>query len=384
MRITLLWLKLDYLQDNQKMKLANKLLSSWWQLLIILFLLSCGDKTAEMEEDIDPDPIEEEEPEPNLYFVNPVWSRGADPWVVLENGKYYFTYTAGSSLSLYEVKRISDYFEGDNFVLHSRWRPPSGTAYSSNLWAPELHKINNKWYAYIAADNGENRNHRMYVLEYSGSQLSRGGDWMLKGKMTDPTDNWAIDGTILEHEGQLYTIWSGWSSPENTATQNLYIARMSNPWTIDGERVLISRPDYAWEKHGNPINEGPAIITNKDGEVFLTYSGSGFWTDDYCLGLLKLKPGGNPMVKADWIKYDQPILTRNDEGGVFGPGHNGFFKSPDGTEDWVIYHARNLPGGGDTNYRNVRIQKVNWNEAASPTFERAVSIGEKIKRPSGE
>lgn len=368
------------------MKITNKLLSSWWQVLIILFLLSCGDKPAEVEEDIDPDPIEEEEPEPepDPYFVNPVWNRGADPWVVFENGKYYFTYTAGNSLTVYEVNRISDYFEGDNFVLHSRWRPPSGTAYSSNLWAPELHKVNNKWYAYIAADNGENRNHRMYVLEYTASQLSRGGDWLLKGKLTDPTDNWAIDGTILEHEGQLYTIWSGWSSPTSTATQNLYIARMSDPWTIDGERVLISRPDYAWEKHGNPINEGPAIIKNKDGEVFLTYSGSGFWTDDYCVGLMKLKPGGDPMVKEDWVKYDQPILTRNDEGGVFGPGHNGFFKSPDGTEDWVIYHARNLPGGGDTNYRNVRIQKVIWDNEGKPSFGKAVAIGEEIRRPSGE
>ena len=358
-------------------------------MLIIFSLLSCGSEGKVNEGDINPPPIEEEEDdpeeeEPDPYFVNPVWSRGADPWVSQENGKYYFTYTAGGSLSVYEIERISDYFEGDNFKLHSSWRPPSGTAYSHNLWAPELHKINNRWYAYIAADDGNNRNHRMYVLEYSGSRLSRGGDWVLKGKLTDPTDNWAIDGTILEHHGQLYTIWSGWSSPTNTSTQYLYIAKMSDPWTIEGDRVLISSPEYEWERKGGFINEGPAIIKNSAGEVFMTFSGSGYWVDDYCLGLMKLKPDGDPMARSDWIKFDAPILTRNDEGGVFGPGHNGFFKSPDGTEDWVIYHARNLPGGGSTNYRNTRIQKVLWDDEGIPFFEKAVAIGDEIKRPSGE
>lgn len=354
--------------------------------LFIFFLLSCSSEEKINEEIVSPPPPAEEDSEDEIskYFENPVWSRGADPWAVYENGKYYFTYTAGNSLVIYVINKISDYFEEPNFKQHSLWRPPSGTMYSKNLWAPELHKINNKWYAYVAADDGENRNHRMYVLEYSASQLLRGGDWIFKGKITDPTDNWAIDGTILEHNDQLYTIWSGWSSPSNTSTQNLYIAKMSDPWTIEGNRVLISRPDYSWEKKGSNINEGPAIIKNKAGEVFLTYSGSGYWVDDYCLGLMKLKPDGDPMVKSDWIKYDEPILIRNDEGGVFGPGHNGFFKSPDGTEDWIIYHARNLPGGGDTNYRNVRIQKVNWDENGLPYFDKAVAINTRILRPSGE
>lgn len=356
-------------------------------LLIIFSLLSCGSEGEINEEDINPPPQEEEEnPEPPVddkLFANPIWSRGADPWVSQEDGKYYFTYTAGGSLTVYEIGRISDYFEGDNFKQHSIWRPPSGTVYSHNLWAPELHKINGKWYAYLAADNNENKNHRMYVLEYSGSKLSRGGDWILKGKLTDPTDFWAIDGTILEHNNQLYTIWSGWPSLTNS-TQHLYIAKMSDPWTIEGERVLISSPQYAWEKKGGQINEGPAVIKNSAGDVFITYSGSGYWVDDYCLGLLQLKPDGDPMVKSDWIKYDEPILTRNDEGGVFGPGHNGFFKSPDGTEDWIIYHARNLPDGGSTNFRNTRIQKVLWDNEGKPYFGKAVAIKEEIERPSGE
>lgn len=72
------------------------------------------------------------------------------------------------------------------------------------------------------------------------------------------------------------------------------------------------------------------------------------------------------------------------ESGAFGPGHNGFFKSPDSTEDWIIYHARNLPNNGSTNYRNPRIQKVTWNDGGTPNFGEPVKIGEEIKMPSGE
>ena len=37
--------------------------------------------------------------------------------------------------------------------------------YSKELWAPELHIIDGKCYIYVACDNGNNYNHRMYVLE---------------------------------------------------------------------------------------------------------------------------------------------------------------------------------------------------------------------------
>ena len=47
--------------------------------------------------------------------------------------------------------------------------------------------------------------------------------------------------------GQLYFIWSGWEGDTNVR-QNLYIARMSNPWTIDSNRVEIARPTHSWKR----------------------------------------------------------------------------------------------------------------------------------------
>jgi len=37
------------------------------------------------------------------------------------------------------------------------------------------------------------------------------------------------------------------------------------------------------------------------------------------------------------------VFQRSNTNGVYGPGHNGFFKSPDGTEDWIVYQANASP-----------------------------------------
>jgi hypothetical protein len=100
--------------------------------------------------------------------------------------------------------------------------------------------------------------------------------------------------------------------------------------------------------------------------------------------LLSLAQNGDPMNPADWTKKNTPVFSQKAESSAYGPGHNGFFKSPDGTEDWIIYHARNLPNGGDGNARNPRIQKFTWNADGTPNFGEPVPINQPLKRPSGE
>lgn len=308
-------------------------------------------------------------------FTNPLLSRGADPWVTQKNGTYYFTYTQGSKLVLYETKALSELALA---TQHDAWIPDAEGPYSKNIWAPELHEINNKWYMYFAADNGVNANHRMYVVENSSPDPMQ-GEWVLKGKVSDSSDQWAIDGTVFKYKEQMYMLWSGGNA--GAAPQRIYIARMSNPWTIEGQKVAISSPVYPWEMNGSAINEGPQVLINPKGQVLVVYSASGFWVDTYCLGLLSLKMDGDPMKPEDWTKTPQPVFSMLAESGAYGPGHNGFFKSPDGTEDWIIYHARNAPGGGG---RNARIQQFTWNTDGTPNFGVPAKIGYPLKKPSGE
>ncbi len=310
-------------------------------------------------------------------FSNPLMPGGPDPWVIQKDGTYYYTYTQGSKLVILETKSMSELASARRYEVYT---PPADHPYSKNLWAPELHEIDGKWYFYFAADNGSNANHRMYVLENS-SPTPVQGNWEMKGKISDSTSEWAIDGTILRHDGKMYMIWSGGNA--GAPPQNIYIAPMSNPWTISGPKVMIATPTYAWEKNGNPINEGPQVLINPQGKVYIVYSGSGYWSDGYCLGLLALKDDGDPLQAADWTKRNHPVFSMRPESSIYGPGHNGFFKSPDGKENWMIYHARNVANDGNAT-RRPYIQRFSWHTDGSPNFGLPANPALKQKRPAGE
>ena len=311
-------------------------------------------------------------------FYDVVAPDGADPWVIRHtDGRYYATMSTGRDVTLRRSSTLSGLGGGERKVV---WTPPRTGPSSKNLWAPEIHRLRGKWYVYFAADDGPNEHHRMFVLENASDDPFR-GEFVEKGRVFDPTaDRWAIDGTAREIGGRLFFVWSGWEGAENVA-QNLYIAPMRDPWTLGGPRVEISRPTLDWERRGGPpsINEGPQFLA-RGKSLFLVYSGAGSWTDDYCLGLLALKPGGDPLDPSAWAKHPGPVFaTKN---GVFGPGHCSFVGSPDGAEDWVVYHAAKQKGSGWS--RNVRAQRFTWDDAGRPVFGEPAAPDTPIALPSGE
>ncbi|MCX2575163.1 glycoside hydrolase family 43 protein [Pedobacter sandarakinus] len=318
-------------------------------------------------------------------FTNPLLPSGADPWSIYKDGYYYYTNSTQRNLTIWKTKNLADLKTAEKKVVFT---PPKGTAYSKELWAPEIHFINNKWYMYFAADDGNNNNHRMYVIE-NPSKDPMQGEWTFKGKVGDATNKWAIDGSVFTYKNQLYMVWAGWEGDINQK-QEIYIAKMKNPWTIDGERHKISSPEFEWEKHGdlgvnsNPphvdVNEGPQILMNND-KVFLIYSASGCWTDFYALGMLTLK-GKDILDVNSWVKSKQPVFKQSPENGVYAPGHNSFFKSPDGKEDWILYHANSAAGQGCGGQRSPRAQKFTWNADGSPNFGIPIKTSQELAIPS--
>ena len=215
----------------------------------------------------------------------------------------------------------------------------------------------------------------------------------MKGKLADASDKWAIDGSVFEHKNQLYAVWSGWEGDTN-GRQDIYIARMSNPWTIEGERVRLSKPEYAWETVGdikdwrtsdNPphvdVNEGPQVL-QRPGKVFLIYSASGCWTDSYALGMMTADADSNLLDAASWVKSPQPVFQQSPAARAYGTGHNSFFKSPDGSEDWILYHANSKPSQGCGSFRQPRAQRFTWKADGTPDFGTPVAAGVPLRKPS--
>lgn len=238
------------------------------------------------------------------------------------------------------------------------WSAPSRGANSQNVWAPELHLIDGRWFIYYAADDGNNRNHRMWVLECGSADPC--GKYRCRGCLD--TGGWAIDGTILTLEdGRRYFLWSGWPGKRN-GQQNIYIAPMRGPTMISGARVMIAAPERPWERVAMPICEGPQVL-QRNGDLFVVYSASGSWTPDYCLGLLhnSTKDVLNP---AAWTKHG-PVFQKTEQ--VWGVGHCSFVKSFQHPEDWIIYHSKSsLKHGWED--RDVHAQPFSWSSDGFPDF----------------
>ena len=314
-------------------------------------------------------------------FQNPLRPSGPDPYVAQKDGFYYYLSSTNTNINIWKTAKMSDLGSAVGYVA---WTPPATGAASANLWAPELYFLDGKWYIYYSAGPVVNQFgvQRTWVLENSAADPTT-GTWTDKGQLAAPgADFWQIDGTVLEQNGSRYFICSGHNGAD--AVQRLFITRMSNPYTLTGPRVELSHPEYSWENVGPPyVNEGPEIIKHA-GKTFLIYSASFCGTDQYALGQLTASATADPMLPASWTKSTQPVFSQNPANRAYATGHNSFFVSKDGQEDWLIYHANSNPAEGCVEKRNPRMQKFTWNADGSPNFGVPVAINTPITKPSGE
>ena len=306
-------------------------------------------------------------------ITNPLIEQRADPWIYLHHdGYYYFTATvpAYDRLILRRAKTIGDLVSAPETVI---WEKHPTGIMGAHIWAPELHYIDGKWYIYFASGGAEDIwAIRMYVLENESANPLE-GSWVEKGQIQTNWESFSLDATTFEHESRRYLVWAQ-HDPRIGGNTNLYIAEMSSPWTINGEQVMLTRPEFDWEIIGFRVNEGAAVIKH-GGKIFISYSASA--TDaNYAMGLLSASQDSDLLDAASWSKAPEPVFQSAN--GVYGPGHNSFTTLPDGT-DILVYHGRDyaeIEGDplNDPN-RHTRVQPLHWHEAGPPDFGEPVANG---------
>ncbi|AFH64716.1 glycoside hydrolase family 43 protein [Paenibacillus caseinilyticus] len=304
---------------------------------------------------------------------NPLIEQRADPWIYKHtDGFYYFTASVPEYDRL-EIRR-SETIEGltsaEPVVV---WRKYDTGPMSANIWAPEIHYVQGKWYIYFAAAKTTETveglfDHRMFVLECDAENPLE-GEWIEKGQLKTDWESFSLDATSFEHNGTQYLVWAQ-RDPEIPGNSNLYIAAMSNPWTIIGPQVMLTKPEYDWEVIGFLVNEGAAVI-KKNGKIFISYSASA--TDHhYCMGLLSASETADLLDPASWTKSPVPVFQTSEENGQYGPGHNSFTVAEDGVTDLLVFHARSYKEiVGDPLYdpnRHTRVQVLEWNVDGTPNF----------------
>jgi GH43 family beta-xylosidase len=312
-----------------------------------------------------------------------VWQR-ADPFVTPPvDGTYWFT----GSVPEYDrlVVRGAPTIAGLGSAAESViWRRPTSGQMGGHIWAPELHRIDGRWYVYFAAgDAGNVFNIRMYVMESSLADPREPAGWGAPRQIMTPWLSFALDSTTFELAGRRYLVWAQ-SEPEIAVNTSLYIAEMASPFALATDPVRIATPTLPWEVQGFKVNEGPAVLV-RNGKVFVTFSASA--TDArYCMGLLTADASANLLDHRSWTKSPDPVFTTNEQTRQYGPGHNSFTVAEDGVTDVLVYHARDYRDiVGDPLYdpnRHARAQRLYWHPDGSPLFGVPVGVGGPIVRLS--
>jgi GH43 family beta-xylosidase len=313
------------------------------------------------------------------YVTNPVVPQRADPWCYKHtDGFYYFTGSvpAYDLIELLKAPTLQGLAFAEPVVA---WRRHERGPMSYHIWAPELHFIKGRWYLYFAAGRAEDIwQIRMYVLENSSPDPTR-GEWVEKGQIETAWDSFSLDATSFENSGVRYLVWAQ-NDPTIENNTNLYIAAMDNPWTIRAPQVRLTKPELDWEVEGFLVNEGPAVL-QKNNRIFMTYSASA--TDHrYCMGLLTADANSDLLDAASWHKSPHCVFRSSTHNAQYGPGHNSFTMSTDGSTDVLVYHARPYRETlGDPLYdpnRNTCMQRIEWQPDGTPVFGVPVALGPHI------
>ena len=200
-------------------------------------------------------------------WPNPFIEQRADPFILRDGSHYYFIASVPEYDRL-EIRR-ADSLEGLRTAAPVVvWHKPESGPMSQLIWAPEIHHLAGKWYIYFAATHTQSLDklgmfqHRMFALECADADPLT-GQWTEKGQIKTQFDTFALDATTFNHQGKQWYLWAQ-KSPDIAGNSNIYLAELENPWTIKGEPVMLSHPEYDWECRGFWVNEGPAVMVHGD------------------------------------------------------------------------------------------------------------------------
>ena len=311
----------------------------------------------------------------NQELTKEVWiPHRADPYVCRHgDGTYYFTATVPKydCIIIRQSRQLEALADAEERVI---WTRHEKGAMGAHIWAPELHYLQGKWYIYFAAGNAEDKwRIRPYVLSCQG-QNPFTDPWEEMGPMQCAEEDefsfraFSLDGTIFENKGDFYYVWAE-KVGVGRMISNLYIARMESPVKLATVQVLLSTPDYDWERRGFWVNEGPAGLKH-GGKIFLTYSASDTGAN-YCMGMLSIDQTADVLDPGMWRKRRHPVLKTDKDKGIYGPGHNSFTVDNDG-DAVVVFHARTVAEiqGDPLNdpNRHAMIRNIVWGTDGEPKF----------------
>ncbi len=310
-------------------------------------------------------------------YPSPLVMQRADPYLIKNDGKYYFTATV-PEYDRIEIRCADSINKIPSAPARILWKKHPLGELACHIWAPEIHYIMGKWVIYFAAGHKPGKwRIRPYALICKGNDPMK-DEWeeggMLQAADGDkyPFTDFSLDTTVFEHRGKWYAIWAQKSGTEEAkpAISNLYIAELLTPTKLKTFHVLLTTPDYDWERQGGFwVNEGPAVLKH-EGKIYVTYSASATGAC-YCMGMLRADENDDLMDPRSWRKERYPVFKTDEKRKIYGPGHNCFVEGDEG-EMLCMLHFRNYEKivGDPLNdhNRHAHVMPVTYDESGAPVF----------------
>ncbi|KAB8227294.1 hypothetical protein ETB97_003199 [Aspergillus alliaceus] len=303
-------------------------------------------------------------------WTNPIRNPGgSDPFMVYTGGYYYLLTTTWNDVQVSRAASVEGLKTATKKVVYTT----TEESHCCNVWAPEVHYLGNKWYIYYTAGTSANLDgQRMHVLEGGATPWD---EYTYAGQLTN---EWAIDGSVLRFND--YGNFLMYSCFHGVQYQSICLQQLGSDYTsLTGDIYIISEPTEDFERHGTPVNEGPAALY-LNGKTHIAYSASYCWTSYYCVGLLTWDGTTNPTSKSAWSKHDGCLLSSGN--GNYGTGHNSFFQSPDASQTWIAYHATTNSGGACDDSRYTMVQEITSGANGFPDLGKAVAWTVELGEPS--
>lgn len=311
----------------------------------------------------------------------------ADPWLLRFDGRFYLTQTGTSRILVEEAdsleglglpdcqKTLAYDSSADRTVKELGFGGVNGT------WSPEIHRFTDDdfpghagWFLFLALRDsapGDSSRVRSVVLKsLSDSPAGPYGHPVTGERFTSqpllapngsPVPEWVIgQSSLVIRDGKWKGLYGMFVTEKGRGTsafhQEILIARMKTPWQLASDFSTMTTPTQRWETIGSgpsqtrpgifypQVVEGATAVYGDRGDIYVIYSGSGYWTN-YGLGQLTWT-GGDPLLQTSWKKYDaNPVFGTADAAGnhlpgvdLQGAGHASFFTDASGRK-LLVCHA---------------------------------------------
>lgn len=353
----------------------------------------------------------------NVYYINDLKLDMGDPMVVYDNDVFYAYGTRGTtSFHCFRSRNLQDWERIDDCFT-----PESSSWSKTDLWAPDIKKIGDKWYLYYTAtmyyeDGSSNQQLGVAIadnpygpfIQYTGTNANNEVISLKDTPFKGLEKNTILDSTVFQDDdGSLYMYFSydTRTTTEETRTKygiintnsaEIYGVKMKDPvtWDLSTLKRLVStglkritdeKRTIEWETWsesfalGMECAEGPFMLKH-NGKYYLTYCANSYVDTVYAVGYAISDTPLGDYVKPD-DRYLQNMLlgvpgslgtyinTRY-LGFMTGTGHASIFQV--GDEYMFAYHAhtnRDIWGKEGTEnptYRSLAFDYIYFDDNGLP------------------